>query len=252
MAAFARGYKRPTPRRELAEDLSGHKGPIGHCAFVRRRRYELAMITSSRLIGKCSRKPHLRSGFRNLRDTVSENLESCYSIRSTPTKRIRCGHALPETCSRTSSPAPASRVVRRPRASVADRRGRATGHASRGPTSHGRACSPSRARRSGPSVGLAAPAGRERNFSSPQILENKRNRVGTPPNPPGSEDADATSVSPDRKELRHRVRSRRRSLEIGAAADTRLRNFPIRNTLKRLERAKESRRPSLPAWASAP
>src|ERR1700678_4447944 len=115
MAAFARGYKRPTPRRELAEDLSGHKGPIGHCAFVRRRRYELAMITSSRLIGKCSRKPHLRSGFRNLRDTVSENMESCYSLRSTPTKRIRCGHTLPETCSRTSSPPPANRVVRRPR-----------------------------------------------------------------------------------------------------------------------------------------
>jgi hypothetical protein len=43
---------------------------------------------------------------------------------------------------------------------------------------------PSRARRSGPSVGLAAPVGRERNFSSPQAFENKRNRIGIPPNPP--------------------------------------------------------------------
>src|ERR1700677_3441416 len=71
-------------------------------------------------------------------------------------------------------------------------------------------------------------------------------------NLPGSEDADPTSVSPDRKELRHRVSSRRRSREIGAAADARLRNFPIRNPLKRPETAKESRRPSLPAWARAP
>ena len=184
MAAFARGYKRPTPRRELAEDLSGHKGPIGHCAFVRRRRYELAMITSS-----VSSENALGNRICGLALEIYEILFLIILNHAILFVRLRRRESAVAMLSQ--KPAPARRA--RPRrtessaaqgASVADRRGRATGHASRGPTSHGRACSPSRARRSGPSVGLAAPAGRERNFSSPQILENKRNRVGTPPNPP--------------------------------------------------------------------
>src|ERR1700677_112942 len=92
--------------------------------------------------------------------------------------------------------------------------------------------------------------GRGENFL-PQTLEDKRNRIGISPNPPRSEDAGATSISPVRKQLGHRVRSRRRSREIGRLADERRRNFPIRNRLKRLEKAKESRRPSLLAPARA-
>ena len=38
--------------------------------------------------------------------------------------------------------------------------------------------------RDDPDVGRSAPAGREGNFSSLQTLENKRNRIGIPPNPP--------------------------------------------------------------------
>jgi hypothetical protein len=97
--------------------------------------------------------------------------------------RIRRGQALPEThaaCEQT----PASRVVHRTRAAVADRRGRATEQCARGRTSHGRGqspeCSPPRARRS---RRRARGAG-EGNFSSLQTLENKRNRIGIPPNPP--------------------------------------------------------------------
>jgi hypothetical protein len=45
-------------------------------------------------------------------------------------------------------------------------------------------CSPLRARRSGPGIGLASAGRGERNFSSPQTLENKQNRVGISPNPP--------------------------------------------------------------------
>jgi hypothetical protein len=88
---------------------------------------------------------------------------------------------------RVSSPRPASRGVECARAAVADRRGRATEQRARCRTSHGRArspeCSASRTRRNGPSVGLAAPVGRERNFSSLQTIENKRNQIGIPPNP---------------------------------------------------------------------
>ncbi len=44
-------------------------------------------------------------------------------------------------------------------------------------------CSASRAQRGGSSIGLPAPAGREQKFSSLQTIENKRNRIGIPPNP---------------------------------------------------------------------
>jgi len=86
---------------------------------------------------------------------------------------------------RMSSPPPAGRGVERARAVVADRRGRATEQRA---LSHGRArspeCSASLAGRSGPGLVLAAPAARERKFSTLQTIENKGNRVGTPPNNP--------------------------------------------------------------------
>ena len=49
--------------------------------------------------------------------------------------------------------------------------------------------------RDDPDVGRAAPAGREGNFSSLQTLENKRNRIGIPPNPAPSEHANATAAT---------------------------------------------------------
>jgi hypothetical protein len=138
-----------------------------------------------------------------------------------------------------SNPPPASRGVERERAAVADRRGPATEERARGRTSHSRArspgCSAWRARRSDPSVGLAA----ERKFSSLQSIGIKRNRIGIRQIiPPRSEEADATAatVSPNQKGSRRCVHPGPRSREIGG-----LRNFPIRKPLKRIETAKESR-----------
>jgi hypothetical protein len=70
--------------------------------------------------------------------------------------------------------------------------------------------------RDDPDVGRAAPAGREGNFSSLQTLENERNRIGIPPNPPRSEDANATAATiwPNRKESQRASRSG--SAETGA------------------------------------
>jgi hypothetical protein len=147
---------------------------------------------------------------------------------------------------RVSSPPPASRGVECARATVADRRGRATEQCASGRTSHGRArspeCSASRTRSNGPSVGLAAPAGRKRKFSSLQTIEIKRSRIGISPNPPtfrGSrcnggdclvEPKGGTTPRPSSVSF---ARNRR-------AGGRRWRNFPIRKRLKRLETAKES------------
>jgi hypothetical protein len=119
----------------------------------------------------------------------------------------------------------AGEASRRPRAGGCRRWPRLRGY---GRTSHGPVRSPEmlgpRARRSGRSVRLATPAGRERKFSSLQTLENKRNRIGIPILP-GVATPRPSSVS--------------------FAGNRGWRNFPIRNPLKRLETAKESRRPSL-------
>ena len=82
--------------------------------------------------------------------------------------------------------------------------------------------------RDDPDVGRAAPAGREGNFSSLQTLENKRNRIGIPPNPPRSEDANATAATiwPNRKESTRPVRVGRGRCEI-ATTDSAALSLPV-------------------------
>ena len=77
------------------------------------------------------------------------------------------------------------------------------------------------------------------NFSSLQALGNKRNRIGIPPAPPCSEDADATAatVSPNR---RRRVQSRRRSREIGGGGGCRPRKFSYPQPLEKARNGKGS------------
>ncbi len=72
-------------------------------------------------------------------------------------------------------------------------------------------------------------------FSWLQTIENKRNRIGIPANPPPSAGARAMPATAwfTRRELRRHVRPRRRSPEIGEAADAGRGNFPIRNPLKK-------------------
>jgi len=99
--------------------------------------------------------------------------------------RIRCGDALPETPP-PASPTPASRLV-----AVTDRRGRPTDHRARGWTSHdARGLLNARLQSS-----ASRRNRREGNSSSLQTLGNKRNRIGIPPAPPCSEDADATAAT---------------------------------------------------------
>ena len=163
---------------------------------------------------------------------------------------------------RMSSPTPASRVVDRARAAVADRRGRARAAVA---DRRGRATEPrARGRRRTAARGLLnarlrecdaaveasgarrRPGGRE-TFPPSKPLKTKETELESRRIRLGSEDADATAatVSPNRKESRRRVHPRRRSREIGREADTGRRNFPIRNPLKRLETGKKSGKPSL-------
>jgi len=153
---------------------------------------------------------------------------------------------------RVSSPPPASRGVECARAAVADRRGRATEQRARGRASHGRArspeCSASRTRRSGSSVRLAAAAGRERKYSSLQTVENKRNRIGIPPNPPtfrGSRCNGGDCFVEPKGGATPRPSSASFAGDRWAGGCGQ-RNFPIRKPLKRLETAKES------GWLVAP
>ena len=147
-----------------------------------------------------SPKAHLRSGLRNLRDFLFlEIWNRAILFLRPPMTRIRRGQALPEThaaCEQT----PASRVVDRTRAAVADRRGRATERPRSDVAGRAGLLNVRLRERDGPDVGRAAPA-EEGNFSSLQTLENKRNRIGIPPNPPRSEDANATAATiwPNRK-----------------------------------------------------
>jgi hypothetical protein len=164
-----------------------------------------------------------------------------------PMTRIRVAMLSQKSRRRMPRPPPANRGGDRARPAGADRRGRATERA-RGRTSYGRARAPegsaSRARRSGPSVGLAAPAGRGRKFSSLQTIENKRNRVGIPPNNPrrfrGSRGNGGDRLAEPKGGATPRPSSasfagNRRAAEAGR------RNFPVRKPLKTLETAKESR-----------
>jgi hypothetical protein len=137
-----------------------------------------------------------------------------FSSFGPPMKRIRRGHTLPEIP--PPHVVPAAGEPRHRAREGGCRRSRGPEQSARGRTSHSRArspeCSASRARRGGPSAGLAAPIARERNFSSLQTIENKRNRVGSPSNPPtfGGSDATAATVSPNQKEARRCVHPRRR------------------------------------------
>ena len=147
---------------------------------------------------------------------------------------------------RMSSPPPAGRGVERARAVVADRRGRATEQRA---LSHGRArspeCSASLAGRSGPGLVLAAPAARERKFSTLQTIENKGNRVGTPPNNPPTSRGSRCNGGERLAEPKGVATPRPSSLSFAGnrwPADAGRRNFPVRKPLKRLETAKESRR----------
>jgi hypothetical protein len=142
------------------------------------------LTLSSCLIGKCSsslvRKRICGPDFEICEILFLKIWSRAILFLRPPMTRIRRGQTLPEThaaCEQT----PASRVVGRTRAAVADRRGRATSSA---PAVGRRMAARGLLNVRLPDVGRAAPAGREGNFSSPQTLENKRNRIGIPPNPP--------------------------------------------------------------------
>jgi hypothetical protein len=148
--------------------------------------------------------------------------------------RIRRGHVLPEI----PPPDPAaSRGVDHATAAVTDRRGRDAARP-RGLLQ----CPILRARRSGPNVGFGAPARREGNFSSLQTIENKRNRIGIPPNLPTfrGNRCDGGDRLTEPRGAAPRVRPRI-VREIGGPADAGRRNFPIRKPLRTREMAKESR-----------
>jgi hypothetical protein len=112
------------------------------------------------------------------------------------------------------SPTLASRATDSARAAVADRRGRATDLRARSLTSHDRArsheCPSSRAQRGAPSVGARDAGWGEGNFSSLQTIENKRNRIGIPPNstPPGGcrSGGDGLAEPQGRRHARPRLR----------------------------------------------
>jgi hypothetical protein len=142
---------------------------------------------------------------------------------------------------RMSSPPPASRGVGRARAAVADRRGRATEQRARCRTPHCRArspeCSASRARRGGPSVGLATAAGREGTFPPCKPLKTKETELESHKMIlPRSEEADATAatVSPKQKGSRRR-HPRRRSREIGGPADSATAKFSYPQALEKAQ-----------------
>ena len=192
-------------------------------------------------------KAHPRSDFRNLRNLFLKIWNHAILSVRPPMTRIRRGHALPEIPPPHVEPA-AGEPRRRTREGGCRRSPRPRDRAARPRSDVARpravsGCSPSRARCSGPSVGLAAPAGRERNFSSLQTLENKRNRVGISPNPPHVRRTPMQRRRPFRRTGRSRDAASILGVVRGKSAGRRMgrRNFPIRKSLKRLETAKESR-----------
>jgi hypothetical protein len=154
---------------------------VRNCRETHGYRIDIARVC---LIGKCLSQFETASAVR-----LSKFARFCFLkiwshailfVRS-PMKRTRCGHALPETLLPHVGPAAVEPSVHRPRAFVADRRGRTTDHPLRGPPSHRRArspeCPPSRARRSGPSVGIAAPAGKGRKFPPRKPLKTNETEL---------------------------------------------------------------------------
>ena len=198
--------------------------PLGRPKAVRTR-----MTMPSCLIGKCSSsliRNRLRSGLRNLRFYFRKSGVMLFSsfdlLRESAVAMLS-----PKPRRHMSSPMPPSRVVDRPRAAVAIAEAVRLSRAPPGRTSHGRArspeCSPSRARRSRRSVGVAAPTEREGNFSSLQTLENKRNRIGIPKFS-RSEAADATRRPSRRTERSCDAASPASFAGIGGPADAGRRN----------------------------
>jgi hypothetical protein len=201
--------------------------------------------------GKCSRVLIRReSAVRpsNEREFVSENLKSCYSLRSTSDDENP-----PWPCS-PRNPAAACRARRR-RAEASNARERLspTPEAAR-PSSLGvgrrtaaRGLPNARLRERDAAVrasGFWRPLGGSETFPPCKPLKTKETELESRQIIlPRSEQADAmaATVSPNRKESRRRVDRRRRSREIGGSTDAGRRNFPIRKSLKRLKAAKESR-----------
>src|SRR5271170_645976 len=120
-----------------------------------------------------------------MRVSVSENLESCYSLRSTSDDENPLWPCSPRNSAAGEPDAsePTRRGHRSPRAPDRPSRSGWTSHDARGLLNARLQSSASRRNR------------REGNFSSLQTLGNKRNRIGIPPAPLRSEDADATAAT---------------------------------------------------------